>query len=257
MECLKQRMEKMLNQVQSQQSKSKKQQDCLEKSEYKCNKCKDRLYILKDDIAYECECKSLREAERILELSGISEEFKTKKFENFNYKANNEVAKAFTTALTYCKNFNNIKDNRRNSILFMGQPGSGKTHLSIAIANKLIEKHISVIYMQYRDIITTLKQTISNDPETYQKEINKYKNAKVLLIDDLFKGSITKSDINIMFEIANHRYLKKLPTITSTEKTFEELLEIDEAVGSRFIEMSKEYLVCLVGKKLNYRIYGE
>ena len=60
-----------------------------------------------------------------------------------------------------------------------------------------------------------------------------------------------------MFEIVNHRYLKKLPTITSTEKTFEELLEIDEAVGSRFIEMSKAYLVCLVGKKLNYRIYGE
>lgn len=224
--------------------------------EYKCNKCKDRLYILKDDIAYECECKSLREAERILELSGISEEFKTKTFENFDYKANNAVATAFTTALSYCKSFNSIKQNRRNSILLMGQPGSGKTHLSIAIANKLIESHISVIYMQYRDIITILKQTISNDPETYQKEINKYKNANVLLIDDLFKGNITKSDINIMFEIVNFRYLKKLPTITSTEKTFEELLEIDEAVGSRFIEMSKAHLIQLVGKKLNYRIYG-
>lgn len=256
MELLKQRMEKMLNQVKLQQSKSKKPQDCLEKSEYKCNKCKDRLYILKDDVAYECECKSLREAERILELSGISEEFKTKTFANFNYKANNEAAKAFTTALSYSKNFENNKLNRRNSILFMGQPGSGKTHLSIAIANQLIENHISVIYMQYRDVITILKQTISNDPEVYQAQINKYKDAKVLLIDDLFKGSITKSDINIMFEIANHRYLKKLPTIISTEKTFEELLEIDEAVGSRIIEMSKDHLIQLVGKKLNYRIYG-
>ncbi|CEN21247.1 DNA replication protein DnaC [[Clostridium] sordellii] len=224
--------------------------------EYKCNKCKDRLYILKDDIAYECECKSLREAERILELSGISEEFKTKTFENFNYKANKEIATAFTLALSYCKNFDRIKDNRRNSILFMGQPGSGKTHLSIAIANKLIEKHISVIYMQYRDIITILKQTISNDPGKYQSEINKYKNAKVILIDDLFKGNITKSDINIMFEIINHRYLKKLPTIISTEKTFEELIDIDEAIGSRIIEMSKDYIMQLVGKKLNYRIYG-
>lgn len=224
--------------------------------EYKCNKCKDRLYILKDDIAYECECKSLRESERILELSGISEEFKTKTFENFNYKANKEVATAFTTALSYFKKFDSIKENRRNSILFMGQPGSGKTHLSIAISNKLIQNHISVIYMQYRDVITTLKQTIANDSERYQSEINKYKNAKVLLIDDLFKGSITKSDINIMFEIANHRYLKKLPTIISTEKTFEELLEIDEAVGSRIIEMSKDHLIQLVGKKLNYRIYG-
>lgn len=257
MECLKQRMEKMLSQVQSQQSKNKKQQGYLENAGYKCNKCKDRLYILKDDVAYECECKSLREAERILELSGISEEFKTKTFANFNYKTNNDVAKAFTTALSYSKNFENNKLNRRNSILFMGQPGSGKTHLSIAIANQLIENHISVIYMQYRDVITTLKQTICNNPEVYQNQISKYKDAKVLLIDDLFKGNITKSDINIMFEIINHRYLKKLSTITSTEKTFDELLDIDEAVGSRFIEMSKNYLVQLVGKKLNYRIYGD
>jgi len=63
--------------------------------------------------------------------------------------------------------------------------------------------------------------------------MNRYKNARVLLIDDLFKGSISKSDINIVFEIINHRYFNNLPVIVSTEKSFEELIEIDEAVGSR------------------------
>ncbi|MBC6002656.1 hypothetical protein H8891_02490 [Paeniclostridium sp. NSJ-45] len=30
----------------------------------------------------------------------------------------------------------------------------------------------------------------------------------------------------------------------------------DEAIGSRLIEMSKDYLVKMKGRKMNYRIYG-
>ena len=78
---------------------------------------------------------------------------------------------------------------------------------------------------------------------------------KVLLIDDLFKGSISKSDINIMFELINHRYFNKLPVIVSTELSIENLVNIDEALGSRLIEMSKDFLVGIRNKKLNYRIY--
>ena len=72
----------------------------------------------------------------------------------------------------------------------------------------------------------------------------------------LFKGSISKSDINIMFELINHRYFNKLPVIVSTELSIENLVNIDEALGSRLIEMSKDFLVGIRNKKLNYRIYG-
>ena len=43
------------------------------------------------------------------------------------------------------------------------------------------------------------------DKEVYESIVSKYKNANVLLLDDLFKGSISKSDVNIMFEIVNLR----------------------------------------------------
>ena len=36
----------------------------------------------------------------------------------------------------------------------------------------------------------------------------------------------------------------------------DDLLEIDEAIGSRLYEMSKNYLATMKGEKLNYRIYG-
>ncbi|MEC3792713.1 DNA replication protein, partial [Clostridioides difficile] len=57
------------------------------------------------------------------------------------------VAKAFTKAIEYSNYFEQIREIRRNSIIFMGQVGSGKTHLSLAIANSLMNRSISVIYM--------------------------------------------------------------------------------------------------------------
>ncbi|QJA08576.1 hypothetical protein HF520_06310 [Romboutsia sp. CE17] len=42
----------------------------------------------------------------------------------------------------------------------MGQVGSGKTHLSLAIANYLIDRGVGVLYMGYRDSVVRIKQNI-------------------------------------------------------------------------------------------------
>ena len=223
--------------------------------EYNCDKCYDLTFVFEGNTAIPCECRAVIEAKNILKNSGISEEFQNKRFENYNYGFDSQCIYAFTKAKEYVNNFDNMIASRKNSILFMGQVGSGKTHLSMAIANNLIDMGVGVIYMPFRDVITNIKQNIM-DEEYYRKAVSRYKNAKVLLIDDLFKGSISKSDINIMFEIINYRYFNKMPMIVSSEKSFSELIDIDEALGSRIIEMSKDYMIQIKGKKLNYRIYG-
>ena len=224
-------------------------------SSYKCNKCIDLTFIINDGVATPCECRAVKEAKDILRKSGISEEFRNKNFENFKTINDSQSINAYNKAREYSNNFHIIKNNTQNSIMFMGQPGSGKTHLSLSIANVLMDNGVGVVYMGYRDVITQIKQNIM-DEVYYNKVMNRYKNAKVLLIDDLFKGSISKSDINIMFELINHRYFNKLPVIVSTELSIENLVNIDEALGSRLIEMSKDFLVGIRNKKLNYRIYG-
>ena len=49
-------------------------------SEYRCAKCRDMTFIIEDGVANVCECKALRDAEDILRKSGISEEFRNKRF---------------------------------------------------------------------------------------------------------------------------------------------------------------------------------
>jgi DNA replication protein DnaC len=157
------------------------------------------------------------------------------------------------TAALYALNFQNIRNERNNSIAFLKQVGAGKTHLSIAICNTLMEQGVGVRYMQYREVITRLKQNMT-DESYYQNEMHKYKECPVLLIDDLYKGKTTESDINLVYEIINHRYLKGMPIILSCEYDMDRLLEFDEAIGSRIAEMCKGRIIEFIGIELNDRL---
>jgi len=201
-----------------------------------------------------CKCYELQKAKKMWDAAGIDTEQAKQTFTTY-IAWNKSSIQAKEIAIKYYKNFETIKTERSNSIAFIGQVGSGKTHLSIALAVNFLKKDISVVYMPYRDVITKIKQNMI-DEEYYQKELNKYKNAKILLIDDLFKGKVTESDINIMFEIINHRYLNHSPVIVSSEFSADKLLDFDEAVGSRILQMCKEYTVQIEGRENNYRLKG-
>ena len=74
------------------------------------------------------------------------------------------------------------------------------------------------------------------------------------MLDDLYKGKVNETDVNIIFELINYRYLNHLTIIVSTEFTVEKLLSFDEAIGSRIYEMSKDYIVEIEGTENNYRL---
>lgn len=223
---------------------------------YNCKKCKDTgvIYNAETNTAKICECQEKVRYQRMLESSGISEQFLKIGFKEFETKTDfQRIAK--TEAINYVKGFELIEKERNNSIAFLGNCGAGKTHLSIAIANNLMAKNIGVLYMPYREVITRIKQVITDEID-YAKAINKYKTARVLLIDDFAKGKTTESDVNIMFEIINFRYLNRKPIILSSELLQDDLLDFDEAVGSRLIEMAKGRILEAKGIENNYRING-
>jgi len=226
-----------------------------------CPKCGGRRYIEYEKDGYTfmkpCECKELADAKERLERSGISEEFQKKGFRNFNDRGMDLLKRAKAIAIDYCKTFPDIRNTRYNSVLFQGQVGSGKTHLSMAICNAIMTNHkTGVLYMPYREEITKIKQCV-RDSLNYNNAIDRYKNVPVLMIDDLLKGKSSEADVNILFEIINHRYIKNLPMVISTEKNMDELLDFDEGTMSRVIEMARGHQIEIVGREYNYRLYGE
>jgi DNA replication protein DnaC len=224
----------------------------LEAANYECDICKDRefIYNIQSNTAKPCECRQSKQFKRLYKASGIAKVFEGKTFENFFTKT-----EALKTAKNSAQKFAN--EYSGDSIIICGCVGVGKTHLEIAISNLLLQRNIGVLYMQYRDVLTNLKQNmqISYDGQNvYQRELHKYKTAEVLFIDDLFKGKITESDINIMYEIVNYRYLNNLAIIVTSEFDLANLVQIDEAINTRLIEMSKNNLIKIEAD--NFRIFS-
>lgn len=134
----------------------------------------------------------------------------------------------------------------------LGNSGSGKTHLLTAISNNLLDKGILVLYFPFVEGFNELK----SDFDDLNNRIERMQKTDVLFIDDLFKGrkDNTPFQIEQMFGVINYRYINHLPILISSEKTIEDLLRIDEALGSRIYEMCKDYTVEVIGEGNNYRM---
>lgn len=205
--------------------------------EYKCDKCRDSGFIGSGYEYAECECQRKERAERRMKKNGFEPGRMT--FKDFDEKTKGaarmkEIAEKFLADYPNC------------SMAVLGQVGAGKTHIIIATAQALIDREQDVYYMPYMDIMAIIRQN-RFDEEGYAKVMNEIKNCGVLVIDDLFKGSIKPNDIDIVFEIVNNRYLNKKPMMISSEKSLDELTAIDEAIGTRLAQMTKGYRV-IIGK---------
>ena len=204
----------------------------------------------------ECDCMRIRRCVWEMEKSGLKNIINEKTFEAYSATESwQEKIKA--GAMAYANKL-------EGWLLFCGQSGSGKTHLCTAICRQCLSAGDEVRYMPWRDKVAELK-AMSLDSERRAEIINGYKAAQILYIDDLYKvgkatdgtSNPTGADISLAFEIINHRYINHLPTIISTEKTPQELVEIDEAIGSRIIEMASGNVYAIArDQRRNYRLRG-
>lgn len=209
------------------------------------------------DMAAECECRSKIITEKRMRASGISEAFQRKTIEEFVTKGNRILENAKNAANDYVEHFLEREKGMNNSIMFLGNPGSGKTHLSLAIAKTILYEYgVACLYMPYRETMMELKQLAMNDKYKYEEKMYSLTTVRLLIVDDLYKGSTTDADLNYIFQIMNQRYLNQLPFILSSEKMPNELVSIDEAIASRMLEQAKGRTIVINDKKLNHRIYG-
>lgn len=227
---------------------------------YKCLKCKDTTWVENKGNYKRCECYEEEYINRLWGNFGVRiEDIKLlREYEPYN----DLTKKAKEKAADYIKRFNDIKDSRENSIALLGQPGAGKTHIALSIGKALLENKISVVYMPYLEVIKELKG-LSMYQEDYNKLLNRYTRAKVLIIDDLFKDKVKRGkivaelsevDMKHIYPILNYRYLNYLPTIISSECTPNMLLELDEALGGRILETTGKDHLQVFKDNCNYRL---
>lgn len=223
-----------------------------------CEVCLDKglIYFLRNGeiVCKPCACMARREAMERLHKSGLDGMLDEYTFESFK-AAESWQKEAKEAAMQYA-------ESPDGWLLVCGQVGSGKTHLCTAAVGKLMKAGRSARYMLWRDEAVKLKAAV-NDEAAYARLIQPLKEADVLYIDDLFKTatgvSPTPGDVNLAFELINARYCRKGSiTVFSSELTVDDLIRIDEAVGSRIYQRTKGHCI-VIGRSLerNYRLRKE
>ena len=150
-----------------------------------------------------------------------------------------------------CKRYPTSFTKRSKSLLFMGNTGLGKTHLSLAIANVVINRGYSVIYGTAQNILRDLQNENFGRTDNLRYFENEILSTDLLILDDLgteFKNQFT---VSCLYNIINSRLCAKLPTIISTNYTFEELEEkYDQRITSRITGQYSTLI--LVGNDIRY-----
>lgn len=196
--------------------------------DYSCKKCNDRGFI--DGRMCDCMRKLLREKayDKLNKASPLSlSDFSTFSLEYYSkalvgdgkYSPYSRMENIFNFCQNYAINFTPTSE----SLLFQGNSGLGKTHLSLAIAREVIEKGYGVIYTSAPDILSKLESERFGGERNTDATENLLKECDLLIIDDLGTEFLTAFTLSKIYNIINTRMLLKKPTIVSTNLTLKEL----------------------------------
>ena len=102
-------------------------------------------------------------------------------------------------------------------LVFQGTSGCGKTHLACAIANFCLKQGREVKFVFIPDLLEELR--MSRGQELFREA----KRAPLIILDDLGPEAFTAWASDKLYQIVNSRYNYRLPTITTTSLSLEEM----------------------------------
>lgn len=204
---------------------------------YTCKRCSDTGSV--DGIKM---CTCLREIivrERIA-ASAMGRLIETQSFDNFDlssYSYDPKVQEKMKMVVAMAKNYVRDFGKRRDNLLLIGPTGTGKTHISTAIARELIHQGYDVIYDSTQNILSDFESDRFRSNYGRNDTISdKYLDCTLLIIDDLGTEFSNQFTVSTLYNLLNTRQNRGLATVISTNLTPDELArKYEDRIYSRII----------------------
>ena len=140
------------------------------------------------------------------------------------------------------------------NIVFIGNLGTGKTHLSITIAYTVAIRRNSVYFIKFNKLINILKNAYNEG--TFERKIKQFFKYKLLIIDEVGFNEISPLEAKLFFQLIDLRYTKR-STIFTSNVTFDKwpiILGNDEMITKAILDriLHFSYLFNITGQ--SYRI---
>ncbi len=205
---------------------------------YTCSVCQDTGYGREGTM-----CSCMRELIRLesIRSSGIGALIEKQSFENFDldwYGKDGEPRKKMEENYRAIMDFaDNFRLHSNATLLFIGNTGTGKTHLSTALAKRVIESGNSVIYDSVQNIISDFEtDKFKSGYGPYEPRADKYLSCDLLIVDDLGTEFASQFTVSCIYNLINTRQNKGLATVISTNLSPAELSrKYEDRIYSRLI----------------------
>lgn len=194
---------------------------------YKCSKCKDTGYIGNK----KCSCFKQKLINSLYKQSNLKDILRKENFDMFDIGLYSEKVdetygisprKNMEEVFSYCINYVNKFDSIDENLLFIGNPGIGKTFLSHCIAKDLLDKAKTVIYQTTPNLIELIRSIKFND-QLDNELLNDFLDCDLLILDDLGTEQNNSFSQTELFNVINGRLIRSKKTIISTNILMQEL----------------------------------
>ncbi len=163
-----------------------------------------------------CSCQQSQRSERWwMERARIPLRFRECSFEEFHVLDNNQsLQMAKLKAASFAEQYPLVE----KGLLLLGNPGVGKTHLTVAILKQLmVEKGVQCLFCSFPDLLEKLQESYDPVSKRSKAEIlQPVLETEVVAIDDLGARRISDWVEDTVTYILNHRYNEKKPTLLTS-----------------------------------------
>ena len=206
---------------------------------YNCSLCGDTGYT----AGKICECVKREAAKVMAEELSREMPLESCRFENFDLKYYSDKEsengqnprRRMTAIFKLCREYViNFDPEKSENLLFMGESGLGKTHLTLAIVSGIVEKGYLPVYGSAENIFSVIESEkfAGEGRGSYESILN----CDLLVIDDLGAEMATSFTKSVLYNLVNTRILTRKPTIINTNLSMKQLEErYTPRISSRLI----------------------
>jgi DNA replication protein DnaC len=145
----------------------------------------------------------------------------------------------------------------QTNVVFIGNVGLGKTHLSIALGHAACLKGYSVLFTTAVDIINSL--AAAQSAGQLKRELRRYLRPALLIIDELGFMPIDKHGADLLFQIISQRY-ERASTVISTNRAYKHWAQIfnnDSTLTSAILDRVLHHADTVVIEGKSFRMKDE
>jgi DNA replication protein DnaC len=169
--------------------------------------------------AEKCQCADAGREQRIEERAGIPPLYQNASIDNFvlpdgNPIARSQLAKVLLDVKGYVRSYPALP---KPGLLFIGFPGTGKTHLAVAALRALVNRGFEGMFFDFQSLLTRIHRGYdqvsgASDRDSYRSVLE----TEIVVLDDVGAHQVNDWVEDTLSSIITHRCNNRKATIVTT-----------------------------------------